>query len=259
MNYEQLINTFARRNDLEYPEAAQFIDGFFARIKLGMAKGEPVKIFRFGTFSRKTIKTKLSRNQKNKKIEIVPEEIYPHFEFTRTKATAPAKKKKDKPLKSPGPEGMSGIVKMVEQYYKKVVIIFISLLLIFLVVFLAGLIYFRDSVLPDYLYEKGLTHTAIEEMVDSKYQDIIFRTEEYNREMSSAISNQLDKIRERQKASLQKLLTMEKYLKKKISSMIQPQLKKSKKRAQVKMTLYIVKKNDTLWGISKKYLKNQYN
>ncbi len=251
MNYEQLINTFATQNDIEYAEAAEFIDSFFAVIKLGVARGEPVKIFKFGTFSQKTIKTKLSRNKKNNKIEITPDGIYPNFEYTRIKENGKKALKNKKAVKSPAdtlPKSPSDLARFVEMYYKKVVIIFVSLLIIFFLTFLAGFKYFKNKVMPAYLEEEGLTHPAIEEMVESRFQDVIIKTEEYSKELSAVFSNQVEKLKDKQKT-----------LQKKITAMIRPQLKKNRKRAQVKMVIYKVKKNDTLWKISRRYLKNPYN
>ena len=265
MNYDELIKKIAKKNDLEYEEAAQFIDGFFAIIKLGIANNEPVKIYKFGTFAPTTIKTKLARNKESNEIEITPDEVYPHFEYTRAKekkgAPAKGKKKKEAAKKIMGdiPQDAQSYVQLVEQFYKKIVIVFISLLIVFSLGLFVILNYYLDKRIDKYLNEKGFTYSAVEEMVDSRFQDVISRTEGHNQEISSAISNQLNKIRNQQKASLKKLMEMEKHLKKKISSMIGPQLKKRKRKAQVKMVLYRVKKNDTLWGISKKYLKNPYN
>lgn len=265
MIYDDLVKKFAKKNDLEYEEAAQFLDGFFAVIKLGIANNEPVKIFKFGTFSSTTIKTKLSRDKKSKKIEITPDEVYPHFAYTRAKEkkSAVIKKKQKKELDKTAlgniPEEARPYMQLVEKFYKKIVVIFISLLILFSLTLYFLLDKYVAGKIDEYLNEKGFTYPAIEEMVDSKFQDVISKTEKYNEEISSAISNQLNKIRDRQEASYKQMLEMEKHLEKKISSMIKPQLKKRRKKAEVKMVLYRVKKNDTLWGISKRYLKNPYN
>lgn len=276
MNYEELVNQFAKQNNLEYPEAAEFIDAFFAVIKLGMARGEEVKIFRFGTFSQKIIKRIVTKNAKSKKIELSPDEIYPLFAFTRAgekkkpeKKKAVLHKKESAPKLPAVPKTPDDYIGLVQQYYRKIVIVFVLFLLIYALGLFASYKWIKDSVfkgespknfihtqVKDYLNEIGFTHSAVEEMVDSRYSDVLNRADEYNKELTSNISNQINKIKTYQEKSLKKI---ESYLKSKVTGMIQPQLKKTKKRAQVQMKLYTVRKNDTLWGISKRYLNNPYN
>lgn len=110
-----------------------------------------------------------------------------------------------------------------------------------------------------YLSEKGLTHSTIQELIESKYQDILNKTDERSKELTATLSTQLKKIKDQQSVSLEKLSVMESRLKEKITKMIIPDLKKRNKNAEVKITLYSVKKGDTLWDLSQKYLKNPYN
>lgn len=281
MTYEELVNKFAKENQLEYDEAAHFIDSFFAVIKLNLAKGEEVKIFKFGSFSTHTITTKLARNKNTNEIEITPDEIYPHFEPSRSLRSGKVKiskkpsvkSKKKKFVQIPASEKSSissanqNYILIAERYYKKTIVFFICFLIIFSISFYFGFRYFKNKLLrpyinrriEHYLSEKGYTYSAIEEMVNSSFREILTKTDRQNQEMSEAIASQLKKLKIQQEASLKKLTKMEVYLKEKIKSMIKPQLKKRKKRAQVKMKLYTIKKNDTLWGLSKKYLKNPYN
>lgn len=271
MKYEQLIKKFAKLNNIDFEESAQFIDAFFSTIKLGLSHKEKVKISKFGIFSPKTFKSRLVKNKETGEIEAVPETVLPHFVNSRKKEPAEKKSKKEKPelkiydIKEEPPS----VAKIkFSPLLKRIVLLFIIFSLINItIISIAGLKFLKSRYIKNYLkdaiekylYEKGITYNGITEIVDTKFQEVLNKTEEYNQQIVTTLKTQLIKLKQTQEESFKKLQKMEKILKKRIEKMIAPALRRRKKKAEVKIILYTVKKNDTLWALSKKFMNNPYN
>jgi nucleoid DNA-binding protein len=272
MTYDELIKQFAKKNNLEIDDAREFIDGFFSLIKYSIATNDKISFPRFGTFTPKTYQSKLRKNKKTGKVEIVPEKLVPHFTASKARPKPAAKKKNTKP-KSENKSPLPVVSETVEKKTSKSIPIWkylflnnLILLTIALILFLLfeGKIkrFFNYKIQHNIKYvlnEKGLTYDAIQELVDSKYFSVLEEARTNTMRLKQSIATQLVKIRKEQKMSLAKLNQVEKKLQLKISKLIKPSLKKRRKKAKVKIILYTVKKNDTLWSISKKYLKNPYS
>ncbi|MBN1899453.1 MAG: HU family DNA-binding protein [Spirochaetes bacterium] len=281
---EQLVLKFAKNENLEPEMAAQFIESFFSTLKLGLSRNEKVSLPKFGSFEGAVIKSRLMKNKTTGEMETVPQTITPHFTSSRPSKSINRPKpsivkpavtgKKTQPssdhikildikeAKVETPELKEGLV------FKKIIILFIVFTILNLALFsIIGIQFMKskyvkhyfNNTTQKYLNEKGLTHEGITEIVDTKFQQVLDRTEEYNKEVVSSLKDQLLTMKKSQEKSLKKLQTMEGILKKRIEKMIAPSLKKRNKTAEVQLILYTIKKNDTLWALSEKYMKNPYN
>lgn len=271
MKYEQLIKRFAKLNNIGFEESAQFIDAFFSAIKIGLSRKEKVKISKFGTFSPTTFKSKLVKNKETGEMESVPETVLPHFVASRKKEPTKKKPKKEKPelkiydIEETEPPTTG---RRFSPLFKRIILLFILFSLINIaIISIAGIKFIKSryiknylkNTIEKYLYEKGITYDGITEIVDTKFQEVLNKTEEYNQEIVTTLKTQLIKLKQSQEESFKKLQKMERILKKRIEKMIAPALKKRKKKAEVKIILYTVKKNDTLWALSKRFMNNPYN
>jgi len=276
MNYEKLIKEFSKRAEIDFETAAEFIDTFFTTIKIGLSKNEKVKISDFGTFSPKVYKSKIIKNKETGEIENIPEKILPHYYpskkiFSKT-SSKDVKSKKELKIYEINNEIENEIpkedIKNNISIFKKfipflIILLVLNTLLSFYISFkLLKSRYVRNyfyKIISNYLDEKGLSYNTINEMVDSKFQEVINKTEEYNQQLQSTFSSQLQKLKESQEESLEKLKEIENNLKVRIEKMIKPLSQKRGKKTEVKLILYEIKKNDTLWDLSKKYMNNPYN
>ncbi len=273
MKYEELIRKFAKISNLDFEEAGQFIDTFFSTIKLALSRNEKVKISKFGNFSPTVFKSKLVRNEKTGEMEQVPEIVLPHFTASSKKTELQKNKDtKNKPseIKIYDIEELkpTSSTKKISPLFKRIIALFILFTIVNIGI--TGIVAFKfikskcmknylKTLFEEYLDEKGITYNSITEIVDTKFQEVLNETEKYNEKIVTTLRTQLLKLKHSQEESLKKLQKMEKILKKRIEKMIAPALKKRKKKAEVKIILYTVKKNDTLWGLSKRFMNNPYN
>ncbi len=282
MTYDELIKKFSKKNNIDYDDAREFIDGFFTLIKYGIATEDKITIPKLGTFTPKTYKSKLIKNKETGEVEIIPEKLVPHFTPSRAKNINKTKKKKEKKIiekketiaNSPSKEEKSSITseEIKEANGEKVPlwkILFLNDLILIIIV--VTIFFISESKIKkrltlkikreikNILYEEGLTYDAIQELVDTKYMTILEETRSNTERFRNVISTQLLRLEKKQELSLKKLKEVEKKLKLKIKKLISPSLKKRHKKAEIKIIQYKVKKNDTLWSISAKYLKNPYN
>jgi DNA-binding protein HU-beta len=73
MSKADLIDSFAKRNDLPRPKAEEFVNGLFDDLVTALKNGEKVNISGFGTFTVAERKGRLGRNPKTgEAIEIAP-------------------------------------------------------------------------------------------------------------------------------------------------------------------------------------------
>ncbi len=268
MKYEQLIRNFAKTEDIEFEIAAEFIDTFFSSIKLGLIKDGKVKVSKLGIFSSKTFKSKITKNKETGEPETVPEKILPHF--TKSRVSQKSKKIKSKEKKVDMKNINLGVVEKTSDTYllKKIIILF----LIFTVLNIAimgfiGLSFIKSNYvkrlfnkqISNYLDEKGITYNGISEIVESKFDEVLTQAEKYQQQGFTTIKTELSKLKTYQEESTKKLKGIEETLRKKIEKMISSTAQKRNRKAEVSVILYVVKKNDTLWSLSKRYLNNPYN
>ncbi len=272
MTYDELIKQFAKKNNLEYDDAREFADGFFSLIKYTTAVNDKISFPKFGSFTTKIYQSKLKKNKKTGKVEIVPEKLMPHFTASKAgkKKIAPSKKNiQHVPEQTSPPQIFEKIEKKTSgntAIWKLLLLNNIILVTIFLLLFILFepkiKRFFKFNIkneIKNVLNEKGITYLAIQELVDTKYSSILEETRTNTLRFKNSITTQLIKIRKKQELSLKKLRAVEAGLKSRIKRLIRPALKKRRKNAKVKIILYTVRKNDTLWSISKRYLKNPYS
>lgn len=271
MKYNNFIKEFSKVSGVDFESSAEFINTFFETIKIGLAKNEKIVISKFGTFTPKIYKSKLKKNKETGEFEPVPETILPHYK--PSKATLHNKKtqsapKKLKVLEIKESEENSSQNKNQNFNLNKLIIVFLLFLIINLSLSLfIGIKIIKSKYLANYisniieqkLYEKGLSYESINELVNTKFQEAITKTEEYSYQLQTNLTSRLQILKESQEASLAKLKEIENSLKLKIEKMIKPLSKKRDKKTEVKILLYEIKKNDTLWALSKKFMNNPYN
>lgn len=254
MTYDELIKEFAVMTNTGQEEAGQFIDSFFGIMRVEITGKEPLEINGLGSFSPIVIQTKLTKNNKSKKIEILPDRIYPQFVYAQAGEKKPKSSKKKKAkidIIGKAPKEVRPFLRLIIKFYKKTVIICACITVVFSLGLYASLMYLKNkapSQKPGNHIEKDLNSDKLSPLY-----------EEDDKRVPLSISMQMEQIEEEQEAFLKKISNIEEYLQEKIAGMIQSQLNTNDKRVQVEMMLYTVKENDTLWGLSEKHLKNPYN
>lgn len=84
MNKEDIVRAIHAKTDYNYPTINEIVDETLESIMYGMACGEKVKIFKFGTFEAKTRAERQGFNPRTKEKLIIPECRVPSFKASTT-------------------------------------------------------------------------------------------------------------------------------------------------------------------------------
>ncbi len=254
MKFKSFVKSFSQKAGLDFYEGYEFTQMFFNTVKENLLKKEVIKISGMGEFKPAILNQEIKKERG--KVKTTQGFIYPVFKGITVKEKDSTYEKKEK-IKVP-----AGInIKM----YKRTSNFPWKLVFIFLLIggiFIGGyegykalkkyLKKFIHQEVDNYLYEKGLTYNAIEQFLETRTSSIV------EEKIAPVIKTQLESIKKEQEKSLEKLKKIEKKLKEKIEKKIKPIARKRKKKVKVEIIVYTVKKNDTLWSISKRFMNNPY-
>ncbi len=254
MKFKSFVKSFSQKAGLDFYEGYEFTQMFFNTVKENLLKKEVIKISGMGEFKPAILNQKIKKERG--KVKTTQGFIYPVFKGITVKEKDSTYEKKEK-IKVPAGINIK-MYKRTSNFPWKLVVIF----LLIGGVFIAGyagykalkkyLKKFIHQEVDNYLYEKGLTYNAIEQFLETRTSSIV------EEKIAPVIKTQLESIKKEQEKSLEKLKKIEKKLKEKIEKKIKPIARKRKKKVKVETIVYTVKKNDTLWSISKRFMNNPY-
>ena len=220
MTYDELIREFATRTNTDQEEAGQFLDSFFGIARLEITGKEPLIINGLGSFSPIVTQTKLTKNDKNNKIEILPDKICPQFIYAQAGEKKPKSLKKKKAkidIIGKVSKAIRPFLGLINKFYKEIVIIYACTAVVFFLGLYVNLMYIKNKSPGQ---ESG---NHIEKDFNSDKLSPLYEEDDRRIRVPLSITRQMEQIEEEQEAFLKKLSNIEEYLQEKITGMVQSQ------------------------------------